>query len=278
MRKLFAFFKRFQVFLFFVALQGLALSSYFTNFAFPRSQYLTSTSEINGRILTVQNEVTKHFNLAYNNQKLQRENIDLRARLPQSFIKLENGLTKINDTLYKLQYEYIPAQVINSTYDKNKNYFTLNIGSEQGVKWDMAVITDKGIVGIVRQVSPHFCIVKSVLNENINIDVMIAKTGDYGILKWNGRSPRVGTISSISNDVAIKKWSKVVTRGGSGLFPPGIPVGKVRKLNQVEGKPLWDIEVLYSEDYRKIQNVYVIRNILKTEQHALESFIPKDKP
>ena len=277
MRNLIAFFRRFRVFLIFVLLQVFSLSVYFTFLNFPRSQYLTSASKVSGLILTVQNDITKHFNLSLNNDKLQKENIRLRNRLPQSFQRMQNGWAKINDTLFHQQYEYIPSSVINSTSTKRNNYFTLNIGSDQGVVRGMGVFSDKGIVGIVHTSSTHFAVVKTVLTENINIDVMIEPIGLFGLMKWDGRDPRRGSITGISNDLKIKRWSKVVTRGGSGIFPRGLNVGKVEKLNPVEGKPLWDVVIRFSEDYRTIQRVYVIKNLFQEEQNKLELLIPEDK-
>jgi rod shape-determining protein MreC len=277
MRNLIAFFRRFRVFLIFILLQVFSLSVYFTYLNFPRSQYLTSASKVSGLILTVQNDITKHFNLSSNNDRLQKENIRLRNRLPESFQRMQNGWVKINDTLFRQQYEYIPASVINSTSTKRNNYFTLNIGSKQGIKHGMGVFSDKGIVGIVHIASDHFSVVKTVLTENINVDVMIEPIGLFGLLKWDGRDPRRGSITGISNDLKIKRWSKVVTRGGSGIFPRGLNVGKVEKLNPVEGKPLWDVVIRFSEDYRTIQRVYVIKNLFQEEQNKLESLIPEDK-
>jgi cell shape-determining protein MreC len=75
----------------------------------------------------------------------------------------------------------------------------------------------------------------------------------------------------------IKKWSKVVTRGGSGIFPRGLSVGHIEKLRPVEGKPLWDVVMRYSEDYRTLQRVYVIKNLMQAEQESLEAAIPEDK-
>jgi rod shape-determining protein MreC len=119
-------------------------------------------------------------------------------------------------------------------------------------------------------------VVKSVLTEEINIDVMIEPIGLFGLLKWNGEDARRGSISGISNDMKIKKWSKVVTRGGSGIFPRGIMVGKIEKLNPVEGKPLWDVVIRFSENYNSLQRVYVIKNLMQEEQEELESTIPPD--
>jgi len=277
MRNLLAFFRRFRVFLVFAVLQIIAISTYFSFLNFPRAQYLTSASKVSGSILGVKHEVTKHFNLTKNNENLQKENIRLREQLPQSYHRLQNGNVKINDTLFRQQYEYIPALVINSTYTKRNNYFTLNIGTKQGVKRGMGVFSDKGIVGIVHNSSEHFSVVKSVLTENINIDVMIEPIGLIGLLKWDGRDPRRGSITGISNDQKIKQWSKVVTRGGAGIFPRGLMVGRIEKLNPVEGKPLWDVVVRFSEDYRSLQRVYVIKNLMREEQQKLESAIPTEK-
>jgi len=258
-------------------MQGLALTFYFTFVHFPRSQYLTTASNLSGSILEIRNDITKHFALSKNNTDLQKENVRLMEESNlMSFVSLDNGLVKINDTLHKQQYSYVPATVINSTYDKRNNYFTLNIGSAQGVKRGMGVFSGKGVVGVVHNTSEHYSVVKSCLTETINIDIMVEKTGQFGLLKWNGRDARRGTMSGVSNDTEIKKWSNIVTRGGGGIFPRGLKVGKVEKADVVEGKPLWDITILYSEDYRSLQRVYVIKNLLLEEQKELEDLIPND--
>lgn len=260
--------------LIFAFLQGVALTIYFTFLQFPRSQYLTTASGVSGSILNVRNDIAKHFALSKNNTWLQQQNVALLEKNPVSFIKLENGLVKIDDTLHQQQYEYIPGIIINSTYDKRNNYFTLNIGSSQGVKRGMGVFSANGVVGVIHNTTTHYSVIKSCLTENINIDIMIEQTGQFGLLKWNGKDPRRGTMSGVSNDTEIKKWSKVITRGGGGIFPRGLPVGKVEKTTAVEGEPLWDITVLYSEDYKALQRVYVVKNLLKKEQEKLESLIP----
>lgn len=277
MHNLIAFFRRFRIFMLFALLQIFALSIYFTKSEFARSQYWTSANAVSATILETKNSVTKYWNLGSSNAALQKENIWLRKKLPISFIRMNNGLVKIDDSLYQQQYEYIPAEVINSTFHHRNNYFTLNIGRKQGIKTGMGVFSDKGIVGVIHTTSDHYSVVKSVLTESINIDVIIEPSGAFGLLKWDGRDPRRGSISGISNDMKIKKWSNVVTRGGSGIFPRGLMVGKIENLGTIEGKPLWDVTFRYSEDYRKLQNVYVIKNLLLEEQKELENLIPEDQ-
>lgn len=276
MRNLIAFLKRFQIFLVFAILQVIALSLYFSFFFYPRSQYLTTASGMNAKIWEVRNALTKQLNLSHTNQELQKSNAALMERLPQSFIRLDDGTVKIDDTLYHQQYEYIPADVINSTVEKRNNYFTIKAGTLHGVERGLGVISDNGVVGVIHRCSEHYSIVKSVLTENINISVVIEQMGLYGLLKWDGIDPRRGSVSGISNDLEIKKWARVVTREGTGIFPKGILVGKVETLKSVEGEAFWDVSILFSEDYRKLQKVYVVKNILSEEQQKLEQLIPKD--
>jgi rod shape-determining protein MreC len=277
MRNLFAFFKRFQVFLFFAFLQIIALSIYVRYLSFPKSQYLTTAGAITAKMLETQNDFTKHFNLSKNNLALQKENIRLRKNLPQSLYRIDRNLLKINDTTFKQQYAYMPATVIHSTVTRRNNYFTLDVGWKQGIKRDMGVFSDKGVVGIVHNTSEHYCVVKSVLTKDINIDVMIEPIGLFGLLKWDGKNPRRGSITGISNDLRIKKWSKVVTRGGSGIFPRGLAVGRVESIKTIEGEPIWDVVVKFSENFRTLQRVYIVKNLMIEEQKELEAQIPLDE-
>ncbi len=277
MRKLIAFFERFRVFLFFAFLQIIALSLYITFLSFPRFQFLTSANAVSGQLYSWEHDLTKHFNLSDENSKLQDENIALRAQLPKSLYKLNNGTIKIKDSVYRQQYEYIPGEVINSTVTKRNNYFTINIGEKHGVKRLMGVFSPNGVVGVIHSTSEHYSIVKSVLTKDINIDVTIEPIGLFGLLKWDGRHPTRGNIAGISNDLKIPRGSKVLTRGGSGIFPKGLMVGTVEAVYAIEGEALWDVVITYSEEYRTMQRIYVIKNHMLEEQHQIENGIPEDK-
>ncbi|MCJ8290321.1 MAG: rod shape-determining protein MreC [Crocinitomicaceae bacterium] len=280
MRNFLAFIRRFRVLLFFALLQGFALTVYFTFSSFPRTQYLTTASSVSGAVMDMRNDVTKHFALSGSNKKLQAENRWLREQLLANRMALKAPVGMDSVVLKKedfiQRFEYIPGGIISSSFSRRNNYFTLNIGSKQGVKHGMGVISDKGVVGVIHNVSEYFSVVKSCLTENINVDIMINDSGESGFLKWNGTDPRRGNMIGVSNDRSIKKWAKIVTGGKSGIFPRGIPVGMVEKTLPVEGLPIWDVTVLFAENYRTVQYVYVIKNILKTEQELLEESIPDD--
>ncbi len=258
-------------------MQIIALSIYVRYLSFPKNQYLTTASVVTGKVLEVENDFTKHFNLSKNNSALQIENIKLRTKIPESLYQVGRKFYKIEDTVYEQQYEYIPAAIVNSSVTRRNNYFTINAGKKQGIKRGMGVFSDKGVVGVIHNVSEHYAVVKTVLTKDINIDVTIEPIGLFGFLKWDGHDPKKGSITGISNDLKIKRWSRVVTKGGSGIFPKGMPVGKVYETIPVEGEPLWDVVVKFSENFRTLQRVYIIKNLLIDEQEALERQIPPDE-
>lgn len=269
MRNLVAFLKRFQIFLVFAMLQIVALTIHFSFQSYPRARFMNSAGEITGKVMEYKHSITKHFNLSNANIRLQEENIDLRRQLPMSFIPLQSGMVKINDTLYRQQFDYVPATVLNSTFDKQNNFLTLNVGEFQGIETGMGVFNGNGAIGYVFDVSEHFALVKTLLSDNANIDVFLPN-GAFGLLKWDGKSSREVYITGIANDIEITLGDEVRTRGTQGVFPRGLLVGTVTAFNIVEGDPLWDLRVELAVDFRKIADAYVIKNLYKAEFDNLE--------
>lgn len=277
MRNLIAFLRRFQIFLVFAILQAMALASYFSFFKQPKTQLLTSINGVNANLWEKRHAITKHFSLESSNASLQAANVSLMENQPNALQRLDRFSVIIEDTTYIQKFQYIAADVINSSFNMADNYFTINVGEIQGVKVGWGVVSDNGIVGVVHSVSKHYALIKTVLSERINVDVEIPSVGLPGLLKWDGKSPKVGSVAGISNDLDIPKWSKVVTKGGSGIFPKGIVVGKVYEMHEVEGQAFWDVRIYFTEDYRKLQKVYVVHNLLLEEQRKLEAEVKEPK-
>ncbi|MDX1651206.1 MAG: rod shape-determining protein MreC [Brumimicrobium sp.] len=271
MRNLIAFFQRFRVFLVFVLLQLFALGSYFSLVSYPRTKFLNSSARITGTLLSWEREVLKYIYLDDANKTLQNENKELSSRLPENYIPIDPKTAIIEDTIHELSFERIPATVINSTHSHKNNYFTINAGRLKGVKPKMGVISSKGVVGIVYDVSDHFAVVKSVLTTDINISAYIESSDAFGLIKYLDNDPRRVSLTGISNDIVIKKHSKVFSRGSGGYFPPGEMIGKVEKLIPIEGEPRWEIIVRLEQDMRRLHYVYVIKNLHSLELEKIEA-------
>jgi len=259
------------VFLVFVLLQLIALASYFSVVSYPRTKFFNSANNVTGTLLSWEREVTKYFYLDSENKKLQEKNAELAKKELINYISVDPTTTIINDTIRELTIEKIPATVINSSYTHKNNFFTINAGRLKGVERKMGVVSSEGVVGIVYDVSEHFAIVKSILTSTINISAYVDGSNAHGLIKYIENDPRRVTLTGISNDIVIKKHAKVYARGSGGYFPHGAIIGKVEKLDPIEGEPRWDITVRLEQDMRKLHYVYVIKNFLKSELDELEN-------
>lgn len=219
-------------------------------------------------LLKKRHNITKHFNLEEDNLALSKANAELLSRLPMSFYLLQDRLYNVNDSIKELQYEYFPAVIINYSNHKRNNYATINKGSLSGVKLDMGVMTEEGIVGFVIDVTKHYAIVRTILSERINIIVEI--NGVMGSIEWNGFDNEVCNIKGITTGTEIETGDQVVVKGSSGRFPKGMPVGEVISVKDEDGSSTLKIEVDIAADFKALSHVYVINNIFKSEQETLE--------
>lgn len=276
MQNLFAFLRRFRVFIFFSALQFLCLFLYVQFVAFPKSVYLSTASTFNGKIQSAEGKLISHFYLEKNNAALRLENAQLRKRVFTNFYRVERAKIQVKDTTYEQSYSFIPTKIVNVSVNRRNNFFTIDVGKLQGIKKNMGVISPNGVVGIVYKVGEHFSLVKSLLTHDINLDVMIGVDGPRGILKWDGFNPRKGIITGVSSDLSIKKNTHIYTLGASGIFPKGIKLGKVISKSRVEDQALWKLEVHFREDYRTLHSAYVVKSLIRKELQELQLEVPED--
>ena len=177
----------------------------------------------------------------------------------------------VNDSINFQQYKYITAKVINNSINHRNNYLTLNRGSLQGVKPEMGVITSKGIVGIVKQVSEHYCTVMSFLHKDTRISGMIKRNKFFGSLVWDGVDPAIATLNEIDKTVPVQKGDTIITTAYSAIFPAGIMLGTVVEAKLNPGSNFHQIRVRLSTRFDNLSYVNIVDNLMKNEQRELES-------
>jgi rod shape-determining protein MreC len=270
MRNLILFLTRHSYFILFILLETLSLFLLLQNNHFQRSHFLNSSNAVSGSIYEGYSGITGYFGLKETNRKLADENSWLRTQLRQSYTFRGNLQTTIKDSLYKQQYTYLCAKVVNNSTNRRANYLTLNAGAKQGVKKEMAVICGEGIVGIVRDVSDNFCSVMSVLHENTRIPVNIKKFGENSILTWAGEDEWHAKIERIPSHLQLAKGDTVVTSSYSSIFPEGILVGIIDDFQKIAGNTFYNVRVKLAPDFNRLSYVSIVNNLMKDEQTQLE--------
>jgi rod shape-determining protein MreC len=268
------FFVRNYFVLLFISLEVIALTLFVSNTYYQRSIVVNATNGFTGFFYNLRTSITQYLSLKGANDQLAEQNAGLMNRDKKSYIITNTNSIIIDDTLYRKQYEYIAVKVINNTTNHKMNYLTLNKGRSFNIQKNMAVISPKGVVGLVTDVSENFSLVRSVLNIETNVSAILKKNNYDGTVTWNGRSTNIAVMSGIPSHVQIAAGDTVITSGYS-LFPEGIMIGTISGYKP--GKlGTYLIDVKLSTDFNNIRYVYVVRNLMKDELEKLESGAQKE--
>lgn len=278
MRNLLIFITKYNAFFLFVIFEVSSLIIYVKYNSFQKATFINSTNNVSATLYTRVSELNSYLSLKEVNDSLARENAALRNQLKTSFFVDTVTKRRVVDSIYKQQYEYIQAKVIENSVSQRNNYITLNMGSNAGITKGMGVISNNGVVGKVLFVSPHYSIVQSLLHKETVISAMLADTKDQGSFKWgNDMDPRSGLLYDVSNNARPKLGEWVVTSDVS-LWPAGVRIGTISNLHSTKSEGLFlNMDVKLSVDFSKLQYVYVIYNKMALEQMGLEAQEKKDE-
>ncbi|MDB5141932.1 MAG: mreC [Mucilaginibacter sp.] len=277
MRNLLIFITKYNAFFLFLIFEISSLVIYIKYNSFQKASFINSANKITGTLYGQASDLYSYLALREVNDSLARENARLRGELKTAFYVDTIAKRKITDTIYKQQYTYIEAKVINNSVNRSNNYITINRGSTQGVAKGMGVICSSGLVGKVVFVGEHLSIVQSLLHKDSKFSAMLAKNKEIGYIEWSDDlDPHKGFLKDVSNNAQPKLGEEVVTSQFS-LFPAGIPIGKVSNLHTKAGGFALNMEVKLAVNFSKLQYVDVVINKFAQEQAGLEAQQKKDE-
>lgn len=271
MRNLLQFILRFKDFFLFLALQVVAFYFLFSSNTYHNTVFASSSNRLVATMFDWRNNFSEYLKLRQHNETIAEENARLLNRQRSSYRRVDREYVMVEDTLMMLQYRYVPAKVINSSSNRQKNYLTLNRGMVDGIEANQAVVTERGVVGVVRNASRHFSTVIPVINVSFELSVETKNSHHFGLVRWDGKNPRFARVDDMSTHARINVGDTVVTRGASAIFPPGVPVGVISEIEEVPGSNFHQIEIELITAYDNLNYVYVVRNILQQEQLELEN-------
>jgi rod shape-determining protein MreC len=257
--------------IFFFLLEGLAFSWIFSSRSFQRSTYLNSSRALTGEVLAQYDGLTDYLHLKEQNQNLLRENARLRSLQEGAYFSVSPNTRTANDTTYKVRYQYLEAEVINSSFLKRQNYITLNRGTAHGLKPQMGVIGPLGAVGEVKDVGEHFATVIPLINPSLAISGRLKGTGFFGPVHWDGTDYTRATVSDIPRYAKVEKGDSIITDARSLIFPPGILIGTIEEYSIQDDKNFYILTIKLATDFASVNEVYVVTDKMKTEILQLQS-------
>ena len=224
---------------------------------------------------TFKNNISDYLTLGKENEQLLQENLMLRKKLEQ--FKETVVFEKLDSSFLPNKFEYFTARVINNNYSKTKNQLTLDKGSKDSIKIDLGVISSKGIVGIVSNVSENYATVQSILNTQSRINAKHKNSGHFGSLKWDTKNPNVVQLIDIPRLATLKKGDTIVTGGRSTIFPEGILIGTVKDFHLDNDDNYYYVNVDLFNDMTGLEHVYLIENNDAAEIIELEKGVEDEE-
>jgi rod shape-determining protein MreC len=249
--------------------------------------FANTSSIIGGNLMERRQVVRDYFGLTRRVDSLTRENAMLmedlaNARVLQmpyrdTFYRvLYDTISKVDSVRHRSvrpEYRFIAARVISNSISSVNNWIMLNRGSSDGVTPNMAVVSGKGIVGVVRHVSPHFCFAMSVLHRQTRLSAALPKhENTFGTLLWEGGDPDVMVLRQIPKYKTVQIGEPVLTSGISAMFPKGITVGTVCTTPEQDPEypSFIQMKVKLNQELATIGDVYIVQNLFKSEIDSLK--------
>ncbi len=185
------------------------------------------------------------------NQELRQENRKLlQAKDRAQALEIENRiLSRLLNYVTPPEAKFITARVIAEEGDAFSHSLIAYTGDAKGVRKGQVVLSNRGVVGRIEQVGKLYSKIILITDINSKIPVMVERTRVRGIL--TGDNTPTPKMVFIPLEAELTVGDRIVTSGVAGVFPAGLPIGKISSIekNNVKIKTFTNLERL---EYVKI--------------------------
>jgi rod shape-determining protein MreC len=152
----------------------------------------------------------------------------------------------------------IPVSVIARDDTPYVQAITIDRGSSEGVRQDAIVVTHKGLVGRVERVNPTSAKVRLINDLNSSVGVRLqTEARTTGVLRGQSQGNSM-VIAFIRQDDPIQQGDTVLTSGQGEVFPEGLVVGKVARVERKDADPFQAAVVDPAVAMDKLERLYVL--------------------
>lgn len=219
---------------------------------------------INNKLKTTVDFFLNFSEVKEENKKLTKENIELKNKLIEyDKLKEENDRLRevLNFAASKNNYTYIGSEIIGYSGESFSKGYIIDKGEKDGLAKDMAIISDKGLVGKITSVGTNWAMVEGLISENISVAVMVDSTRETtGILSgyknYNGEN--LAVVTNLPINSAIKEGDVILTSGLGQIYPKEIRIGEVISVETDEVKVMKKAIVKPYVDFNKLEEIFAV--------------------
>jgi len=265
-----------------IILACFLLAVLLTTLSFPRFDrvhwhrqiFLTSIHPLQSSVTSI-SSFTKnvwHHYIALTRASIENDRLKNELKEANRMLLQSDEIKKQNDRLNELlsmakpfDKKTIGANVIASNVMAEFRTVTINKGSSDGITKNMVVLGPGGLVGKVGHVGLKESLILLISDPNSSADIFVQRTNARAILTGALTGPELRPFYSLSRLEYLKKTSDivngdvVVTSGLDQLYPPGIPVGTVNKVDNTLSGVFKNAEVVPFVDLTQLKEVLLLK-------------------
>jgi rod shape-determining protein MreC len=215
----------------------------------------------NATINTTRNTWFKYFELI----NARKENIRLKEQIislktenyrDQELLATHRRLQKLLQFAETTDQAVMAAQVIGRDPSGLFQSVIINKGKTSGLSVNMPVVNEDGIVGRIVSVSNNYSKVLLLIDQNSAVDCIIQRSRDTGIVK--GLTSDTCIMDYVLKTSDIRVEDIIITSGIGGIFPKGVPVGKVNDIKDPSDELFREVKIKPFVDFSKLEEILII--------------------
>lgn len=214
-------------------------------------------------------------------RELSRENEELKKQVSDLTLK-NNELLQDQESLKRLEalyeldkkyseYNKVAAQVISKDPGNWYSTFVVDKGSDDGIKENMNVMGQGGLIGIVTEVGAGWAQIRAIIDDESNISCMAQNTSEPCVVTGNLLGMDSGKIDFKAlrdDDNLVTEGAVIVTSNISDRYLPGLLVGYVSEIELDSNSLTKSGRIIPAADFRSLREVLIITDMKQTRENS----------
>lgn len=165
------------------------------------------------------------------------------------------------------------AQVISWDASGKFRLLRINKGKKDGVVLKATVVSSKGLIGHIYRITDHYADILTILDPNNRVDSLVQRTRSHGIVE--GGAKQLLSMKYVTRTEEVKVNDLIITSGLSNIYPKGIIIGHIERLERENYGITQYIEVRPNVDFQRLEEVIVLR--LENNEEKQREFLDLDE-
>ena len=209
-------------------------------------------------------------NVHSENDALKQElaNVQIELQRQRALADRTRSLEEILGLGNSIELQTSAAEIIGAAATVDFRTVTINKGSSQGLRTDMAVLSPKGVVGRIVAAGPRASRVQLLVDRNAAAGALIERSRAQGVVV--GAGDDLLRLEYVSETSDVQKGDAVVTSGIDGIYPKGFVIGEVDSVEKT-GVAFRTIVIRPAVDFSALEDVLVVLTPVPAQQVGPET-------